>query len=89
MTVSDKQAIRSIVQDVLAEIDLVALRDCQEKLQEALEQNRRLEQNFKLYHELAERRGEQSEALKLEVEALKTEIALLTSAVQNLNHEQR
>lgn len=89
MTVSDRRAIRSIVQDVLAEIDLVALRDCQEKLQEALEQNRRLEQNFELYHELAERRGEQSEALKREVEALKTEIALLTSAVQNLNHEQR
>lgn len=89
MTVSDRRAIRSIVQDVLAEIDLVALRDCQEKLQEALEQNRRLEQNFKLYHELAERRGEQSEALKSEVAELKNQVALLTSAVENLNHEQR
>lgn len=74
------------MQDVLAEIDLVALRDCQEKLQEALEQNNRLEQNFRLYNELAERRGQQSEALKAEVEDLKTQIALLTSAVENLNH---
>lgn len=89
MTADDKEATRSIIREILGEIDLVALRDCQEKLQEALEQNRRLEQNFNLYHELAERRGEQSEALKREVEALKTEIALLTSAVQNLNHEQR
>lgn len=86
MTNDEIETIRSIVQDVLAEIDLVALRDCQEKLQEALEQNNRLEQNFRLYNELAERRGQQSEALKAEVEDLKTQIALLTSAVENLNH---
>lgn len=78
--------IRSIVQEVLGTIDLVALQDCQGKLQECLEQNRRLEQNFRLYHELAERRGEQSERLEHEVTELKNQIAMLTSAIENLTN---
>lgn len=85
MSPKQKDATRSIILEVLGEIDLVALQDCQKKLQETLEQNRRLEQNFKLYHELAERRGEQSEQLKNEIIELKSEIGLLRSAVENIN----
>ena len=78
--------IRSIVQEVLGAIDLVALQDCQKKLQETIEQNRRLEQNFNVYHELAERRGEQSEQLKQQILELENKIILLTSAIENLTN---
>lgn len=81
---TNEAEIRSIVQEVLGTIDLVALQDCQQKLSECIEQNRRLEQNFNLYHELAERRGEQSEQLKQQVLELESKITLLTSAIENL-----
>ncbi len=86
MSPFDKEATRSIVREILGEIDLVALQDCQQKLQEAIEQNRRLEANFRTYHELAELRGKQSEQLKNEVHELKTQIVLLTSAIENLQN---
>ena len=41
---ANEAEIRSIIQEVLGIIDLVALQDCQKKLQETIEQNRRLEQ---------------------------------------------
>lgn len=81
---ANEAEIRSIVQEVLGIIDLVALQDCQKKLQETIEQNRRLEQNFNVYHELAERRGEQSEQLKQQILELESKIMLLTSAIENL-----
>jgi len=83
---ANEAEIRSIVQEVLGIIDLVALQDCQKKLQETIEQNRRLEQNFNLYHELAERRGEQSEQLKQQILELENKIILLTSAIENLTN---
>lgn len=83
---TNEAEIRSIVQEVLGTIDLVALRDCQQKLSECIEQNRRLEQNFNVYHELAERRGEQSEQLKQQILELESKINLLTSAIENLTH---
>lgn len=86
MTADDKEVTRSIIREVLSEIDLVALHDCQQKLQEAIEQNNRLEQNFRIYHELAERRGEQSKQLAKKVNGLETQIALLTSAIENITN---
>ena len=86
MTNDDKEATRSIIREILGEIDLVALQNCQQKLQESIEQNRRLEANFRTYHELAELRGQQSEQLKNEIRELKTQIVLLTSAIENLNN---
>ncbi|MCP5414992.1 MAG: hypothetical protein H6961_10340 [Chromatiaceae bacterium] len=83
---ANEAEIRSIVQEVLGIIDLVALQDCQKKLQETIEQNRRLEQNFNVYHELAERRGEQSEQLKQQILELENKIILLTSAIENLTN---
>lgn len=83
---ANEAEIRSIVQEVLGTIDLTALQDCQKKLQECFEQNRRLEQNFNVYHELAERRGEQSEQLKQQILELESKIMLLTSAIENLTH---
>ena len=55
-------------------------------MQETIEQNRRLEQNFNVYHELAERRGEQSEQLKQQILELENKIILLTSAIENLTN---
>ena len=81
---ANEAEIRSIVQEVLRTIDLVALQNCQQKLSECIEQNRRLEQNFNVYHELAERRGEQSEQLKQQIAELESKIMLLTSAIENL-----
>ena len=86
MTNDDKEATRSIIREILGEIDLVALQNCQQKLQESIEPNRRLEANFRTYHELAELRGQQSEQLKNEIRELKTQIVLLTSAIENLNN---
>ena len=86
MTNDDKEATRSIIREILGEMDLVALQNCQQKLQESIEQNRRLEANFRTYHELAELRGQQSEQLKNEIRELKTQIVLLTSAIENLNN---
>lgn len=83
---ANEAEIRSIVQEVLGIIDLVALQDCQKKLQETIEQNRRLEQDFNVYHELAERRGEQSEQLKQQILELENKIILLTSAIENLTN---
>ena len=83
---ANEAEIRSIVQQILSTIDLIALQDCQQKLQETIEQNRRLEQNFNVYHELAERRGEQSEQLKQQILELESKIMLLTSAIENLTH---
>ena len=81
---ANEAEIRSIVQQILSTIDLIALQDCQQKLQETIEQNRRLEQNFNVYHELAERRGQQSEQLKQQILELESKIMLLTSAIENL-----
>ena len=81
---TNEAEIRSIVQQILSTIDLIALQDCQQKLQETIEQNRRLEQNFNVYHELAERRGQQSEQLKQQILELESKIMLLTSAIENL-----
>ena len=83
---ANEAEIRSIVQEVLRTIDLVALQNCQQKLSECIEQNRRLEQNFNVYHELAERRGEQSEQLKQQIAELESKIMLLTSAIENLTN---
>ena len=83
---ANEAEIRSIVQEVLRTIDLVALQNCQQKLSECIEQNRRLEQNFNVYHELAERRGEQSEQLKQQILELENKIILLTSAIENLTN---
>lgn len=85
MTPEDKEAIRTIIHDVLGEVDLIALQRCQERLQEALEQNRELEQNFRIYFDLAKARAKQTEQLEHRVSELTAEIALLRSAIENLN----
>ena len=87
---SEAETIERIVNKVVEQIDLASLQKCQAELKALREDNRRLEQNFLTYHELAEWRGKQTEALTNQVKELEARIGLLTSAVENLsNVEQR
>jgi archaellum component FlaC len=83
---TEADIIESIVNKVVEQIDLASLQKCQAELKALREDNRRLEQNFLTYHELAEHRGKQTVDLTNQVKELELRIGLLTSAVENLTN---
>lgn len=97
--ISQEAVERSIETAVARHLDgmsLVDLKTCQEELRATRMALVDMQQNFDVWRKLAELRGDQSEQrgaqiddLQREVLELRTEIALLRSALDNRNEQQQ
>ena len=86
---SEAETIERIVNKVVEQIDLASLQKCQGELKALREDYRRMHQKFLTYHELAEWRGKQTEALTNQVNDWQAQIRLLTSAMENLSNAKK